>query len=399
MSMDLRTIYAAVTDDVVFRDLARTLADEIGAASGIIHWRCLGSVDPDHFYTSGFSMHGRRSLSAGQHASINGHAHANRDGDRHVVANGHSSPFSKVWDLERLVPQPVSEDSVIYNDWVGAIAQDYHYCLGGVFERDGFVLELGFFRDRSGSEFAMDALERVQALGEPILHMIMLRQQLAEAHDQQRQATSAADALGTALFKLTPSGRILYCNAAARALLIRADGLIERAGRLLANDLADRQRLTDALAMSGADWLRHATAIRIRRTSGGHYALSLLPITSNGHRRIVATLRDPDHFDQSVAPRLRALFGLSAAEGEIAAALAAGSTLADIATERGTSVGTVRGQIKAITSKLGCRRQSEIVAIVGALPTLNPPHGVQDDNDPPTSATEVSHERSYSVVN
>ena len=43
---------------------------------------------------------------------------------------------------------------------------------------------------------------------------------------------------------------------------------------------------------------------------------------------------------------------------------------AQIAEERGVSVVTVRTQIKALSAKLGSARQSEIAALIRALPVV-----------------------------
>jgi DNA-binding CsgD family transcriptional regulator len=63
------------------------------------------------------------------------------------------------------------------------------------------------------------------------------------------------------------------------------------------------------------------------------------------------------------------LYNLTQAEAEIAVALEAKS-IVELAQTRGTAVDTVRSQVKNISSKLGCHRQSEIVSIVSHLPKL-----------------------------
>jgi DNA-binding NarL/FixJ family response regulator len=63
---------------------------------------------------------------------------------------------------------------------------------------------------------------------------------------------------------------------------------------------------------------------------------------------------------------LRTLAPLSDAEREIAALLIAGSTNADVAARRGTSVRTVANQVSAILRKLGVGSRSEMAARVQA---------------------------------
>ncbi|MCC7045566.1 MAG: hypothetical protein IT562_02525 [Alphaproteobacteria bacterium] len=64
------------------------------------------------------------------------------------------------------------------------------------------------------------------------------------------------------------------------------------------------------------------------------------------------------------AARLRELFRLTPAEGDVVLALAAGQTVAMHAEQRGVSLNTVRTLLKRAMVKIGCRRQSQLVAIV-----------------------------------
>lgn len=56
------------------------------------------------------------------------------------------------------------------------------------------------------------------------------------------------------------------------------------------------------------------------------------------------------------------VFGLTRAEAETASLLFQGMSIAEIAEERGTSVGTVRGVVKTILTKTDCNRQASLVA-------------------------------------
>jgi DNA-binding CsgD family transcriptional regulator len=64
---------------------------------------------------------------------------------------------------------------------------------------------------------------------------------------------------------------------------------------------------------------------------------------------------------------LRVEFGLTSSEAEIALSLAACMPRAQIADLRGTSLGTVRQQIKSIFAKLGVSREIEFMGLVGAF--------------------------------
>ncbi len=70
-------------------------------------------------------------------------------------------------------------------------------------------------------------------------------------------------------------------------------------------------------------------------------------------------------------PLLRATFGLTTAEAKLTQALVAGDSPAEYAEAAGLSVGTARWTVKQVQSKLGVRRQSEIVRMALAVAALN----------------------------
>ena len=61
------------------------------------------------------------------------------------------------------------------------------------------------------------------------------------------------------------------------------------------------------------------------------------------------------------------MFGLTAAEQGVVRALVEGLDAKSISAERGTSEGTVRGQIKSILAKMNARTQSEVIRLVMSL--------------------------------
>ena len=67
---------------------------------------------------------------------------------------------------------------------------------------------------------------------------------------------------------------------------------------------------------------------------------------------------------------IRSLFDLSAAEARVARHLVAGSTVSEIAAADRVSSNTVRTQVRGVLEKTGCRRQAEMVALLGGLAVL-----------------------------
>ena len=64
---------------------------------------------------------------------------------------------------------------------------------------------------------------------------------------------------------------------------------------------------------------------------------------------------------------IQSLFDLSPAEARVARHLATGSTVGEIASADGVSSNTVRTQVRGVLEKTGCRRQTEVVAMLGGV--------------------------------
>jgi pimeloyl-ACP methyl ester carboxylesterase/DNA-binding CsgD family transcriptional regulator len=73
------------------------------------------------------------------------------------------------------------------------------------------------------------------------------------------------------------------------------------------------------------------------------------------------------HWNEALGDTLEDVFQLTAAEKGVVRALVEGRSAREISVARGTSEGTVRGQIKSILSKMNARTQSEVIRLVLSL--------------------------------
>ncbi len=343
MAPDFEPIYDSASDDQAFEQLARTIARRNGAHAAVLHWR---SRDEPY--------------------------------DHEVTV---------LDDVASVVPPCASEDQVLsteapastedtggydaFVEWVQALGETSPHCISGLFDQDDLTLAVGLHRGPDQQPFDDGALERLQRMGRPIMDVIGFRARLNAARSERELLASALDGLGTGVMMLSRAGRLRFANEAARRMIARGDGLILRGERLHPAMAEDASRFAQALARIGVAGSPPTVSISIAREGRDPYLLSLnLSETTDG-RGIMAVFHDPDHVDSSLVARLRSLFGLGQAEAEIACALSDGHDIETIGAMRATSVGTVRNQLKSITAKMNCCRQSEVVAIIRSLPSLN----------------------------
>ncbi|MGF1623681.1 MAG: helix-turn-helix transcriptional regulator, partial [Alphaproteobacteria bacterium] len=153
------------------------------------------------------------------------------------------------------------------------------------------------------------------------------------------------------------------------------DGLIRDArGRLRAWRGEDAQALDAAVrhasstAAGRGDSSRSLLTVQ-RRSRRTPYLVTVSPLADDGaeldprFRGAVVTVIDPDDRATVSTAGLAQLYGLTPAEAEIAGLMAQGSRPAAIAELRGTSVQTVRSQVKCVLAKTRSASRADLVRL------------------------------------
>ena len=92
---------------------------------------------------------------------------------------------------------------------------------------------------------------------------------------------------------------------------------------------------------------------------------------------VLVAIADPAREAIIATDTLRSLWQLTAAEAQLALALAAGHSVEEVAQRSGITLGTARVHLKRVLSKSGTHRQSELVRLIltgpGSLPETPTP--------------------------
>ncbi len=186
----------------------------------------------------------------------------------------------------------------------------------------------------------------------------------------------ALDGFDTACCLIGAGSRLLFANAAARALFGAGVGLNAREDRLNARDPTTDSELHAAIARASdtqVAWSQRAPSeVVIRSAAGGAPVVAI--VVPLGHENAflnVGPIRAAVYLvDASVRQlgmgeltRLRSVYGLTDAEAAITSRLIEGQSVKQIAETRGTSEQTVRTQIKLILEKTQSTRQVDLLRL------------------------------------
>ena len=245
-----------------------------------------------------------------------------------------------------------------------------------------------------------DGLRIVWTLSNPVdgggwqsAHLQLLERLLPHIHRSVlvRQALAAADALGAGLaglldndrigvVQLDRGGRVLAANEPALVILRRGDGLLDRDGALDAVVPADRSRLRRLLGRALPDlWGEPPSggSMTVQRPSGrARLGLHVSPVGDGesdfGGRRAAALVLvlDPARRARVDARRVATMLGLTRSEGRMAALLAEGLKVREIAAATGWRENYVRWLVQQAYRKLGVSGQAALVRQILAADSL-----------------------------
>lgn len=250
------------------------------------------------------------------------------------------------------------------------------HCLGALMGRPEPVGALALHRRAGAGPFPDQSVRVLESLLPHLSRAMEIRDRLANGGDRARLAERALDRLALGVIELDGEARVILANRAAEQILDAKDGLRLDQGRLEADPGEAGRRLRAAVAAASRGRLTGGM-FQITRPSGlSPYSITVsnspdVSDAAQGH--VMALIDDGERAAAEAPARLARLFGLTAAEAKLAAALCDGLCLKDIAEARGVKMTTVRTQAQRVLDKAGVSRQAELVALAARAPALLAP--------------------------
>lgn len=239
---------------------------------------------------------------------------------------------------------------------------------------------LNYYRKGDRPAFLQTDATRLESLFPHLRRALNIALDAPPRRELPPGATDLYDAIGAPCFLLNAAGEIVHGNHAASVILEANDGVSIKRGRLKLWDADAQASLNAAIGricetVLSSRW-RMGTEILAKRPSVGPALVAIVtplgaenPIVglSSPMRCAVMILEERLRTNGRLPERLRRLYGLTEAEIDVAIDLATGRALAEIATARGTSIDTVRSQVKAALAKTNARRQADLASLVNRL--------------------------------
>lgn len=285
------------------------------------------------------------------------------------------NPFEQhVYDYKYIDESTINRDE--YYAWQQH-AVGTRYFVGSRLHQDaGHAVYLAIKRTRKVGHIGRSEFALYTRLATHLERAVRLSRQLGylESKVQGLEETLRAAPFPTIL--LDQTGRVAHINAAAESLLAAADGLDATVGTLRATQSVDDVRLQLAIGQALTGDLLATSQTRdvvfVNRPSGKRaYLLRVIPLrastqtmTELGCVAVGVFITDFERPVDAEQLPLVALYRLTPSEARLAAALASGKTLLEIATEFGIRRSTARLHLERVLHKTGTHRQSELVRLV-----------------------------------
>ena len=264
--------------------------------------------------------------------------------------------------------------SPLYKDF---LAQHDVFHIMGVNVRtpDGDECRLRICRPRDGAGFSEQDKAFCRRLLPHLKRAVILHTQLGRTESERKLYAGVVERLMVGTVTLDKNGKVLQTNQAADELLREHDGLTISNNSLEAaypRDNRELRRLIN-LALSGHKKpdLSLVEAMSVMRPSGRSnlgIVVRSIPMSewSDGNHGPAAAVfvRDPESRQQAPHEVVQQMFGLTPAEAALAIQLAAGLSLDEASDALNIRRNTARAHLRAIFSKTGVTRQTELVRIL-----------------------------------
>jgi DNA-binding CsgD family transcriptional regulator len=256
---------------------------------------------------------------------------------------------------------------------------DFRYYPGGPLNRseNALVLAALHFSAKQGHPTKVH-IETYGRLRSHLAQALRIRERIDRLDLRHRDAWDVIEQDSVGVIVLKRSGRILECNRLARGILEAADSLVSDGCTLAASRSIDDRALKLLVGSAITDIGGSGNLAIARRGKDRPYSIVVSPIIDHSKSnlprdaRVMILINDPDGSADVPSDLLRAHYGLTRKEADLAVLLTRNLTIRECSGELGIAETTVRRHLATILSRTDLHRQADLVRQVLSLPGPRP---------------------------
>jgi DNA-binding CsgD family transcriptional regulator/PAS domain-containing protein len=263
------------------------------------------------------------------------------------------------------------ERSEYYNDYLKRLGF-FHALTAVPAANDNLHLLVTSFRSKERGPFSERAYKLLQHLSPHLQRAAQIHQRVSAADFERTTMGQALDRMPSGVVLLDGSRRVLFANAAARALAASEDGFALTGDGIVASARSESrllaQRIASAANPSAADG-RGGVLTLSRPTGKLPLQVLVTPLEVSGQRlfqapqaAVAVFVVDPSGVPAASVDALRQLYALTPSEVRVARGLLRGESVEQLADRLGLTQQTARWVIKQILQKTDTHSQAQVVA-------------------------------------
>lgn len=272
-----------------------------------------------------------------------------------------------------------------YADW--ARPQNIHHGLCGTLHEDtDQKIQFLIQRTEEPGHYTRQERDLINAALVPHMRRVCQLNQLYSRMEGRSEAIAAAAAHSSLPFLLLGADtKVIFASPGAEALIRAGGSLAIEQDRLRVKAPRSGERLqqlvTAARDSALGRWDSAGGVLQIERPAQAPLTLLITPVA--GHvepllfaprqSHVAVFVHDPARHPELSQALLQQLYRLTPAEARVAAAIARGLSLEQLATREHKSVHTLRSQLKAVFQKTGTARQNELAHLILSGPGVHIP--------------------------
>jgi DNA-binding CsgD family transcriptional regulator len=361
----LDLIYDAAMDEALWTPALIRIADMTGSVGGYMFGADNGAR------LSTFTFKGGLSEEADQ-------AYRERHVYNALAEVMNNSPVGKLVRSDEIMPLAALQRTAFYNE-VFRVQDVAHTAMVPLAARDNFQAGFTICRSEGQGPYGAEESRFVSQLYPHLRRALLLGFRLDAYKALQRAQFDVLDRLSNGIMLLDHAARVVFANAAARAMTGHGGPVRLRNSALIAVSQAQSHRLRDLIdaAIRG---MPSATMALPHPRDGRLFSVLVSSMRSRDIDRFTGlgmhnaaamlVIHDPARRMEIPVEWIMDAYGLTLAEARVALSTASGATIPETAHRLNVSPNTVKTHLRKVFAKTGVGRQAELARLIASLDLL-----------------------------